>query len=674
MKRVVAAQVLLLLIVGHTVAIAPSAGAVVTPIVGFGTVYGGIYSSVWEMGADAAALNAATGQSVTFLGTFHDADQDPADYVSGEYSNTKTILDQAWAGQATPFANFSIPATAAAIASGAWDTKIRRFASHVEGFLDQGGGRSLILAPLQEMNGDWTLYGCQPASYEAAYIRIYDIFRDRGLDETQVRFAFAPNGWTSPGCGSIADYYPGDSYVDVNAFSAYNFGANTAAYCVDTAVGWETVSHAMTTGVEALRAIAPLKPIIVAQTAAPRSGCGATTANGGQDQWVRDLFAFAAADPNIVGIIWFNYNNGPTGPSDVHNETDWRIWDGVTVTQGWIDGMNLDADGLRTDYQWPLTNWFQPGPLVFRQYPEMCDRLSGLNRYATAAAISADTFSPGVPVAYVATGLGFADALAAAAAGGALGGPVLLVPGTSVPSETLAELQRLDPARIVVAGGINAVSDSVVTTLNDDVAPTDRIGGLNRYHTAALIAQDAFDAPVPIAYVATGLNFPDALAAAAAAGAQGGPVLLTRLGDLPGETRDALVALAPDKIVVVGGINAVSTAVEDELRTIQSNLERIAGSDRYDTAARLAAFAEFPDTVFVATGLGFADALAGAAAAGSIGVPLLLTTRDAVPGPTSAKLAGFNPNPTRCVALGGTSVISDYVSWQLRLAADAAPH
>jgi putative cell wall-binding protein len=98
-------------------------------------------------------------------------------------------------------------------------------------------------------------------------------------------------------------------------------------------------------------------------------------------------------------------------------------------------------------------------------------------------------------------------------------------------------------------------------------------------------------------------------------------------------------------------------------------LERIAGSDRYDTAAKLAAFATRPDSVFIATGLGFADALAGAAAAGSQGVPLLLTDRNTVPGPTSTKLAAFSPNPTRCVVLGGTGVITDYVSAQLRLAA-----
>ena len=192
------------------------------------------------------------------------------------------------------------------------------------------------------------------------------------MDETQVRFAFAPNGWTSPGCGSIADYYPGDEFVDVNAFSGYNFGAENTAACVDGAFGWETPYQVLIGPTEALRAIAPLKPIIVAQTAAPRTGCGATTANGGQDKWARDLFEFAAADSNIVGIIWLNSNNGPNGPGPEYSETDWRIWDGTNATQGWKDAMNLNSGGLATRYAWPLTDWFLPGPLVVDAPPGPC--------------------------------------------------------------------------------------------------------------------------------------------------------------------------------------------------------------------------------------------------------------------------------------------------------------
>jgi putative cell wall-binding protein len=95
-------------------------------------------------------------------------------------------------------------------------------------------------------------------------------------------------------------------------------------------------------------------------------------------------------------------------------------------------------------------------------------RQAGTDRFATAAAISAATYAPGVAVAYVATGLDFPDALAAAAAAGHLGAPLLLVSPTAVPPSTAAELARLKPARIVIAGGPSVVSSAVAAAVRLD--------------------------------------------------------------------------------------------------------------------------------------------------------------------------------------------------------------
>jgi hypothetical protein len=189
-----------------------------------------------------------------------------------------------------------------------------------------------------------------------------------------------------------------------------------------------------------------------------------------ENQWIRDLFTWVENDPNTIGLVWFNFNK-----SGQTNETDWRVWNSATgqgINVGWKDAMSAS----RTDYQFPLDDWFQRGALNFVPYPDLCDRIAGASRFATAAAISADTFAPGVPVAYLATGYGFADALAAAAAAGFRGGPVLLVSVDSVPNEVLSELQRLKPNRIVVVGGTSVVSDAVIDAV-DGIAPTERIGG-----------------------------------------------------------------------------------------------------------------------------------------------------------------------------------------------------
>ena len=82
-----------------------------------------------------------------------------------------------------------------------------------------------------------------------------------------------------------------------------------------------------------------------------------------------------------------------------------------------------------------------------------------------AAGISAATFSPGVAVAYVAVGSKFPDALAAGPAAAAAGGPVLLTTTDVLPAVIAAELTRLAPQRIVVAGGPASVSDAVLAQL-----------------------------------------------------------------------------------------------------------------------------------------------------------------------------------------------------------------
>src|SRR5207244_6365999 len=189
------------------------------------------------------------------------------------------------------------------------------------------------------------------------------------------------------------------------------------------------------------------------------------------------------------------------------------------------------------------------------------DRLAGDSRYSTAAAVSAATFSPGVPVAYVATGRGFADALGGGAAAATEGGPLLLV-DDRVPPATDAELRRLQPTRIVVLGGPAAVADSVVVALRSyTTGAVDRVGGADRYETAVLVSQRAFPKPVTTVVVATGVAYPDALAGAPAAHGDG-PLLLVPPDHISDPVAAELRRLAPKRIWLLGGPAAVSTAVE----------------------------------------------------------------------------------------------------------------
>lgn len=100
----------------------------------------------------------------------------------------------------------------------------------------------------------------------------------------------------------------------------------------------------------------------------------------------------------------------------------------------------------------------------------------------------------------------------------------------------------------------------------------------------------AIGGPVDIVYVATGQNYPDALAASTLAAAQGAPLLLVTRNSVPQATRDALDDLDPNRIVIIGGTATVTNAVRNQLVPYASSglVQRIAGNSRYATAAEVA--------------------------------------------------------------------------------------
>ena len=302
------------------------------------------------------------------------------------------------------------------------------------------------------------------------------------------------------------------------------------------------------------------------------------------------------------------------------------------------------------------------------------ERVAGANRYATAAAVSRATYpEPAGPTVWIATGENYADALAAGPASRG-DGPVLLVRPGSIPSETDAELKRLKPSRIVIAGGTSVVSSGVQASLANYGAPVSRQAGANRYATAARISHSVFTNPaVPVVYISTGANFADALAAGAATRGQG-PVLLVTSDAIPSETHNELTRLNPARIVIAGGTTVVSSKVQTQLGNYGAPVSRQAGANRYGTAAQISKSA-FVDpnvsVVFVATGENFADALAGVPAAIRGAGPVVLVRRNEIPAETHAELLRLNPS--RIVVVGGTSVVSASVQSQLAVYLAAPP-
>jgi putative cell wall-binding protein len=273
-----------------------------------------------------------------------------------------------------------------------------------------------------------------------------------------------------------------------------------------------------------------------------------------------------------------------------------------------------------------------------------------------------------VPTVVLATGEGFADALAGGPVAAELGGPVLLTGSDHMPSSVLDELVRLAPQRILLLGGTAAITDDVLDTVERATGlAVERIAGSSRYDTAAAAAMAAFGNPVDRVYVATGTGFADALAGGAAAAAHGSPVLLVQPDRVPAATAEALAALSPDEVVVLGGTDAIGDAVADQLGDLTgASVTRLAGDDRYATAAAvaLATITDDAPIVFIAAGGDYPDALTGVPPAGESSAPLLLVAHDRVPDTTAAALAQLGPR--RFVVLGGEAAVGDAVIDHLR--------
>lgn len=288
-------------------------------------------------------------------------------------------------------------------------------------------------------------------------------------------------------------------------------------------------------------------------------------------------------------------------------------------------------------------------------------RWAGPTRWVTSVAVSQQAFPDGADAVVVASGAAFPDALAAGPLAGHAGGPVLLTPPNELRPETEAELLRLDPARIIIAGGPAAVSPNVAAAIETatGVIP-DRVAGPNRYATAAEIA--AFGFPdADTVYVVPGYNFPDALAAGPPAGRDARPILLTTQAALPAATADAIAALPDPDVIVVGGPQAITQDVLDQIAQVTEGVvRRVSGLNRFLTSVAVSVDSfTSADTVFLASGLTFPDALSAAPAAARANAPVLLTQTTCVPEDAMTEI--YRLGATQVVAIGGVEAVTQDV-------------
>jgi putative cell wall-binding protein/beta-lactamase class A len=220
-------------------------------------------------------------------------------------------------------------------------------------------------------------------------------------------------------------------------------------------------------------------------------------------------------------------------------------------------------------------------------------------------------------------------------------------PSTEPGSGSVAPRSRLSP----LAGGVTI----------------DRINGADRFDVAVQVSQRAYPDGAPVVVVANGFTFPDALSGAPAAAALGGPVLLATTDGVPVAVWNEIRRLQPQRIIMLGGLASLSTAAEIQLAQLAPEVVRIGGPDRYAVSRAIATrYFGSASTVFVATGRGFPDALAGAGAAARLGAPVLLIDGAAAAlDPATAGLLG-GLDLERIVILGGPATVSDRIALELQ--------
>lgn len=304
--------------------------------------------------------------------------------------------------------------------------------------------------------------------------------------------------------------------------------------------------------------------------------------------------------------------------------------------------------------------------------------VEGADRFETAVEASKLAYPDGLSktgdrTIIIATGRNWPDALGGVSLAGVLDGPILLVDTNSVPADVAAEIERLDPLKAIILGGTSAVGPTVegqlVAGFGD--ANVERIDGATRYETADKIALRVIDeqggAYTGMGFVATGGNFPDALAVAPAAARMGWPLYLSN--PATGLTSGTKIAMADvTEAVILGGTSAVSQGVEDYLLNElgPGKAWRIEGANRYETAVHIAE--ESVDEaglgwnrVGITTGEKFPDALAGGVLQAKMGSVMLLTPSASLDSIAQAALVNNRGDIDQVTFFGGTSAVSQSV-------------
>ena len=228
----------------------------------------------------------------------------------------------------------------------------------------------------------------------------------------------------------------------------------------------------------------------------------------------------------------------------------------------------------------------------------------------------------------------------------------------SRPGEIQREFGDLARVRINVKTGFTEEEDQP----SEKPQPTEenRISGKNRISTAIEVSKKYYEKANTV-IIARSDEYPDSLTASPLAKKLNAPILLTSKNELEEPVKAELRRLNATNIIIVGGVNSISTKVEKSLRQYDKDIERIAGHSRYETSAAIAERLlklSKKQTAIIASGENFADALTAGAYAAKQEYPILLVQKTTVDTQITKVL---NKYINKTIIAGGLNSVSEKV-------------
>ncbi|MDU1400106.1 cell wall-binding repeat-containing protein [Finegoldia magna] len=200
------------------------------------------------------------------------------------------------------------------------------------------------------------------------------------------------------------------------------------------------------------------------------------------------------------------------------------------------------------------------------------------------------------------------------------------------------------------------VQDEEVKALNSSgqIIPS-RIAGKNRYESAAQISKEQFTNAKKV-IVVNAQKYADALSATTLSDGKYS-ILYTEKDSLPTATRNEIQRLNPVEVYLLGGKQSISSGIENILKKYSNKVTRIAGRDRYETSAKVAAMSKKKNVV-IASGENFSDPLYASSYAYSNNAKILLSSGKTLSRQTRDYLLRNKSSIGKMTVVGGGQSIS----------------